>query len=60
MASNERGKAIDRQRDDKNRVIVDIVRPHIIEDPDYFRGPAIHFQKYGRYTDIMPNRNKKF
>ena len=41
-----RPRAKDLPRDDKGRIIVDITKPHILEDMDYFRPTAIHYQKY--------------
>lgn len=43
--------------DDQGRVIVNITHPHIIRDMDYFRQPALHFMKHGRYTFLQPNSN---
>ena len=45
-----------RQYDD-NRIVVDLTKPHILEDMDFFRERAIFFDKYGKYTDITPNPN---
>lgn len=44
-------------RDANNKIIVDIMNPHILEDMDYFRPTAIHFLKTGRLTDYRPNSN---
>lgn len=44
---------------DDNRIDVDITNPHILEDMDYFRQPAIFFEKNGKYTNIPPNSNPK-
>lgn len=44
-------------RDEKGRIIVDITNPHIIENSDYFRQPALHFLKHGCYTFLKPNSN---
>jgi len=52
-----RPRACDLNRDSSGKVIVDICNPHILEDMDYFRKTAIHFQKYGCYTKLMPNPN---
>lgn len=41
-----------------DRIIVDITRPHILEDTDFFRERAIFFEKHGVYTDIPPNPNR--
>lgn len=57
LISPDRGYAKDRPRDDKGRIIVDLVNPHILEDMDYFRPTAIHYQKYGVLTSLRPNRN---
>lgn len=57
LISPNRPRAKDLPRDDQGRIIVDITKPHILEDMDYFRQPAIHFKKTGRYTDLKPNPN---
>lgn len=49
--------AKDRPRDDKGRIIVDLIHPHILEDMDYFRPTALHFKKYGVLTNLRPNGN---
>lgn len=49
--------AKDLPRDNEGRIIVDITKPHILEDMDYFRPSAIHFQKHGCYTMLRPNPN---
>lgn len=55
----ERGYAKDKPRDKKGRIIVDIVKPHMLEDMDYFRPAALHFEKYGVYTKAYPNPHPK-
>ena len=57
LISPDRPYARDLPRDEKGRIIVDITNPHIIEDADYFRQPAIHFLKHGCYTFLKPNSN---
>ena len=57
LVSPERLRAKDLPRDYKGRIIVDLVHPHILEDMDYFRPAAIHYQKYGCYTTLRPNAN---
>lgn len=54
-----RGYASDRPRDDKGRIIVDITKPHILNDMNYFRERALFFEKHGKYTHIRPNPNPK-
>lgn len=57
LISPSREYAKDRPRDEQGRIIVDITNPHIIEDADYFRQPALHFMKHGCYTFLKPNSN---
>lgn len=57
LISPNRQYAKDRPRDDKGRIIVDLVNPHILEDMDYFRPSAIHFEKYDTFTNLRPNAN---
>lgn len=57
LISPAREYAKDRPRDDRGRIIVDLVNPHILEDMDYFRPSAIHYEKYGTFTNLRPNAN---
>lgn len=57
LISNDRLYAKDLSRDSENKIIIDVTKPHILEDTDYFRPSAIHFQKYGCYTKLKPNAN---
>lgn len=57
MISPNRPYAKDLERDDKGRIIVDIVKPHIIEDMSYFTPASDHFRKYKCYTGLKPNSN---
>lgn len=57
LISPTREYAKDRPRDDKGRIIVDLVNPHILENMDYFRPSAIHYEKYGTFTNLRPNAN---
>lgn len=57
LVSPNRQYAKDRPRDNKGRIIVDIANPHILEDIDYFRPTAIHYQKHGVFTNLRPNAN---
>ena len=57
MVSPNKPRARDLTRDSEGKIIVDITQPHILEDIDYFRPSAIHYQKYGRFTDLRPNAN---
>jgi len=51
-----RGYAKDREKKD-GKIIVDVTKPHILEDMDFFRERAIFFEKHGRYTDLFPSKN---
>ena len=57
LVSPNRQYAKDRPRDEKGRIIVDLANPHIIENINYFRPTAIHYQKYGCFTNLRPNAN---
>lgn len=57
LISPTREYAKDRPRDDRGRIIVDLANPHILEDMDYFRPSAIHYEKYGIFTNLRPNAN---
>lgn len=57
LISPIREYAKDRPRDDRGRIIVDLANPHILEDMDYFRPSAIHYKKYGTFTNLRPNAN---
>lgn len=49
--------ARDLPRDSEGKIIVDVTKPHILEDTDYFRPTALHFRKYGNVTNLRPNSN---
>ena len=57
LISPDRQYAKDRPRDDKGRIIVDLANPHILQDMDYFRPTALHYKKYGTFTNLRPNAN---
>lgn len=57
LISPTREYAKDRPRDDRGRIIVDLTNPHILENMDYFRSSAIHYEKYGTFTNLRPNAN---
>lgn len=39
------------------RKVINITKPHLLEDMDFFRERAIFFDKHGKYTDIRPSPN---
>lgn len=57
LISPTRERAKDRPRDERGRIIVDLCKPHILEDMDYFRESALHFKEHGCYTFLKPNGN---
>ena len=57
LVSPNRPYAKDKEKDENGRITVDLAYPHIIEDMDYFRQPALHFMKHGCYTFLKPNSN---
>lgn len=57
LISPTREYAKDRPRDSSGRIIVDLANPHILENMDYFRPSAIHYEKYGAFTNLRPNAN---
>lgn len=57
LLSDNRKYAKDLPRDNEGKIIIDITEPHILEDTDYFRPSAIHYQQYGCFTKLKPNAN---
>ena len=53
----KRPRAMDLDKDSSGKILVDICNPHILENMNFFRQSAIHFQKHGCYTKLMPNPN---
>lgn len=57
LISPDRPYYKDLPRDERGAAIVDITNPPILEDADYFRQAALHYQKYRCYTFLKPNSN---
>ena len=57
LISPTRGYAKDRPKDENGKIIVDLANPHILENMDYFRPTALHYEKYGTLTNLRPNAN---
>jgi hypothetical protein len=57
LVADNRKYARDLPRDNEGKIIIDITSPHILEDTDYFRPSAIHYQQYGCFTKVKPNAN---
>ena len=57
LISADRPYAKDLPRDSEGKIIVDISKPHILENMDYFRPAALHYKEHGCYTLLRPNPN---
>ena len=57
LVAKDRPYAKDLPKDNEGKIIIDITKPHIIEDTDYFRPSALHYKKYGCFTKLKPNAN---
>lgn len=55
LISPNRRRIKDLEKDSLGRVKVDILNPHILEDMDYFRPAALHYEKFKKYTSLYPN-----
>jgi len=55
--------SLDKDDDDNfyndNRIIVNIIKPHILEDMDFFRERALFYKRNGKYTNLIPNPNPR-
>lgn len=57
MISKDRPHAKDLPRDEKGRIIFDVVHPPILDNMDYFRQEAISYKTNGVYSQLRPNQN---
>lgn len=57
LISRDRKYAKNLEKDSSGKILIDVTKPHILEDIDYFRPAALHFEKYGCYTKLYPNKN---
>ena len=55
MISPDRPHAKDLPRDEQGRAIIDVTRPPILDDMDYFRQAAKFYEENGCYTFLKPN-----
>lgn len=46
-----------RKRDPNGKIAVSFENPHILEDMDFFRPAALHFEKHGVYTHHFPSKH---
>jgi len=63
-----RGFAKDRPKNENGKIVVDVTKPHILEDMDFFRQRALFYESTcpdkerlegGRYTNLPINSNPK-
>ena len=57
MIGTERKRACELPRDKYGRIVIDVTKPHILENMDYFRPAAKFFEENGCYTFLKPNPN---
>ncbi len=55
--TEDRLYAKDLPRDEEGKIIIDVTKPHILENTNYFRPSAIHYKLHGCYTKLKPNAN---
>ena len=53
----DRPRAKDLLRDEDGKIVVDLTNPPIIEDIDFFRPVAKHFEQTGKVCNLRPNPN---
>lgn len=57
MVSPDRPMVSELPRDELGRAIIDITKPPILEDSNYFRQTAKTWEETGQYTYLRPNAN---
>lgn len=57
LISPNRLYAKDLPKDEYGRIIVDLCKPHILTDMDYFRQVGLHYEQHGCFTKLKPNGN---
>lgn len=55
----DRPRIKDLPKSEDGRIEVNLSNPHILENMDYFRQPAIYFQKHKKYTESLPSLHKR-
>lgn len=53
----DRPRAKDLPKDEDGKIVVDLTNPPIIEDIDFFRPVAKHFEQTGKVCNLRPNPN---
>lgn len=57
LTSANMPRAKDLPRDKEGKILIDVTRPHILEDMDYFRQSVLYFKENGTYCPYKPNPN---
>jgi len=57
LTHKDRIYAKDKERNKEGKIIPELHRPHILENMDFFRSAAIHFQQHECYTKLYPNKH---
>lgn len=57
LVSPKRPRIKDLEKSERGRIEVDLTNPHILENMDYFRQAAIHFEEHGCYTLLPQNEH---
>ena len=59
LISPERKRAIEMKRDKKGRIEVDVTKPHILEDMDFFIQDRLHYEKHGYYSATKKSKDPR-
>jgi hypothetical protein len=59
LISPDRPRVEDLEKDDRGRAIIDVTRPHILEDMEFFLQSRRHFEKHKYYTSAKFSRDPK-
>lgn len=57
LISPNRPYTRDLPKDKNGRAIIDLTKPPLHEDMDYFKPTALNYQKYGKVCNLRPNPN---
>ena len=57
MVSKDRPYIHELPRDDEGKAIIDVTKPPILENSNYFRQTGEIYDTTGQYTNLRPNKN---
>ena len=57
LTSPDIPRAKDLPKDNTGKILIDVTKPHILEDMDYFRQTVLYYQQNGTYCPYKPNPN---